>query len=593
MILLFVEWPEQVEYLLKENKNLAEFSLVAVNITVAHYMIEHKIPYIEIDKYLDYSRFLEETSKGYEQLERICNDLDDILHQHYSSLKEKNIYPFFFNYYYLKIWSDQLKWIFDCISGFVINLEPEQFLYFSDDRYLDNDKQFWSITYPLISKVLESNFNHIHKKPIIFDYTQIQSFESIKDQFSRNVKKHINPSFFNRGIRRVVFEWRKYISRSYKHTYFSISSWLPSEVARKLKLRKIELDFINIPSNVAINKKIQDIIYNALHGRDVICIEVLWPKIKKHILNKVDYFIDIYERADIALKKYDPEFLEMVCGANPEAKIISALLRNYSKKVLILQHGALGQHIEKMYKYIDLSVATDYFVYGESVRDYIYKQYRCTSINVSTVGNNKKINFKSRKNILCAVLGFDVEKPLFVYQICGVSGNLYHNMFNSDGDFNEYNRLRSLVDLFKKNKDMQLILKGHPNTECQEHPMLKALSDHEYSNIQVLKDIPLSEVVSGVDVFLTDRPSTGMLESMLCNKIIIAYNPVIKFWGNDRLLEDSIYFFRDYDDFLGFIESRTYLDSQDNKNYQKYVEQFCGKQIVNDELELSLKRLIN
>lgn len=101
-------------------------------------------------------------------------------------------------------------------------------------------------------------------------------------------------------------------------------------------------------------------------------------------------------------------------------------------------------------------------------------------------------------------------------------------------------------------------------------------------------------IIDDVDVFITDRPSTGMLEAMLRNKAVIAYNPVIQFWGDDQILENAIYFFRDFDLFLEFIKTASFEDLKMIKDdHDTYVNRFCGKKMVKERLINALSNVLN
>jgi hypothetical protein len=595
MKLLFVEWPEQVDYLLEQGEDIAQYNLVAVNVTVGTYLAERHISYTKIDEYLDYKVFLQNTCDGYEDLEKLCNELDHLLHERHPELRQRQLTPFMFNYYYLKIWSDQLSWLHSCINSLLLSLKPTEIRYFVNNHEMLDTKMFWPVVYPLIGKILSSEFEHITKVKIDFDYNWVQACDAVHDEYSPYINNVIRPKLLTRLCNKAVNYPRKLLAKLKGTNYFSISSWIPDDVAFKLNLNKNIILVDKLQYLVTCeNSETDEIIYNKLLTHGIIALEVIWPKVKTHILDKLDYFLAVDAKAVSMLEKSKPQFLEMVCGANPEAKIFAKVFRQNNLGVLILQHGALGQHLEKMYKYIDFTVATDYFVYGQAVANYIAKYNHAAKLRAAVVGNNKKVLSVLTKKALCEIIDFDSKLPVFVFQLPGVTGNLYYNSFNCDGDFNEYQRLKQLCEFFESNLNLQLIIKGHPSLGAQESPILRHYHKNLKPNIRVIKDVPLAIISSCADAFITDRPSTGMLEAMLNSKIVIAYNPIMEFWGEDKLLEKAVHFFRDYTDCIDFIKSKCFLEeSTSSDDYTKYVHQFCGDTDFKSQLISALSNTLN
>lgn len=579
MVLIFIEWPEQLELALVELKTHSNYVIIAANVTMAAYLESQGIPYVALDAELDREAYFINTSQGFEKLEKLCAELDDIIQGDNERAKQFNIRPFYYNYYYLKIWLDYLSWLYECSNSHIKTYKPSHIIYFYDKEVKLNDC-LWNIGDTVIGFVLKNCFPSIKKTEIEVVNGPMESHRFVQDNFSDAIRKISAKSFWRRAGSKVVRTFEAIRNKGYNKCYFSIHPIIPNSVANKCKLKKIDInqkiDVIGINNanegvqkHEALYKKLQDQINPDF-------VKILWSKIEKHIISKTIHYIDTYRRSCELIDKYNPLLLEMAMGVIPEHKIMAEAFKSKNKKVVIMQHGAMGQHPEKIYYYTDLMVATDYLVYGNGVREYIKFQYPHLPLDIHNVGNNKvkNLNRNLKKEDLCAILGFNSELPIFVFQLCGTCHHSYYNTFNSEGDFLEYDRLKQLVMKFEENKDIQLVLKFHKNTAYPKSPIESYVSETRSPNIRFICNIDLSLITNAADYFITDRPSTGMFEAMYLSKPVIAYNSVIKFWGADKTLTQACHYFTKFDEVLKFFESKGYLKDPPKAPTTEYVKQF-------------------
>lgn len=594
--LLFIEWPEQLEAALAATQPYSSYIIVAVNVNIAAYLESREIEFITVDSQLNWAKHFLKTNNSYESLERLCDELDIIVQNENKKACSCHIRPFFYNYYFIKTWSDHFDWLIACIKSLLEKHKTKRVIYFYNSKFCEND-YFWNMSDSLIGLVLAECFESLEKTSLEYQPHLITSYVPLKDKYSKFASNDFSISLIKRIYNKCLSIVRKLASRRFQKCYFSVHSIIPDHTAYKFKSRKIDVsqwfNSISESNEPAMSFNNEDLWCKMKTYYHPGIVKILRPKIERLILNKIPDYIAVYEKSHQLIQHYKPKFLEMATGVMPEHKIMAQAFRGLGKKVIIMQHGALGQHIEKTYYYNDFLVATDYLVYGQGVKDYIQTQYPRLKLNIHVVGNNKINHFKLSltKHKLCKILGFNPKLPLFVFQIPGAFHHIFYNSFNSEGDFLEYKRLKEVIQYFKSNKKIQLVLKLHRNLNCPQNP-LELYKDKE-SNIRFMRDIDLSTLTNAADYFITDRPSTGMFEALTMKKTVLAYNSVIRFWGKDKLLKKAIYFFHSFESFIKFLKNEEKIKEIQKIFIEKYEGLFINDGSFNRNIEILYHELIS
>jgi len=597
VVLLFIEFPEQLQQALDILKTHSNYIIVAGNVTVAAYLESQGIEFVNLDAELDYNAYFNISRQEFEKLEKVCNELDKIIQTSNPVAKKFNITPFLYNYYYLKILLDYLNWIYHCCDFLIKKYKPTNIIYFYRAKLQTNELE-WRTEETVVGYVLKNCFSLLNITEINCINEANNNYGVMQDNYSKPIHSIISISMMQRIYNKVIREIKAIYNKKFDKNYFSIHPLISISVANKCKLRKIDISSLAVlkyPYNTNNCIKKSDEIFDKFQEYfDKNFVKILRVKIEKCIIAKIDNYINYYINSINLIEKYNPRFLEMSVGLVPEHKILAQAFKKKNKKVFILQHGAMGQHPEKMFYYVDLLVATDYLVYGQGVKNYIKVHYPNLPLNIHVVGNNKlkEINRKLEKSDLCKIFNFNPKLPTFIFQIPGVFHHFFYNCFNSEGDFVEYQNLKKIVMKFEQNRNIQLILKFHSDKNSPKNSIELYISKLNLPNVKIVRDIHLSTLTNAGDYFITNRPSTGMFEAMYLKKPIIAYNSVIKFWGEDETLTHSSYYFTKFENVLNFFENKAYLNKMSQDYTLEYIQQFVDSGNFEANIESLYKKLV-
>ncbi len=583
MILLFIEWPEQCDLVPAHYCGNPDVIFVASNVHVVSSLEKRQLPFVTLDEALDKENFFRPDLAIPKHYEEIFYHLDECILSYHEGLRARSIRPFLFNYYYLRLWIDMLEWVRACLMALLSKYNPERIVVFQRIVGIPlGEERYYSPNDPVISEVICHCFPALEKEIILFDYDSVQWAVKIEDQFSVSLLAASKWSIRRRICARLNRFAQDMMPAIRRRNYFSISEVVPTELANRAFLKRLDMGrLIQDYSLGPISR--YDCNYANLKFKFDGYFEsgisfILWERVSRFILSEIPSYILRYDQTKALIQKYNPLFLEMSSGNEPDSKVTAQAFRDSDLPIYIHHHGALAQHLENKYKYIDFTVASDYFVYGDGVSSYIEEVYPECQMRLHNVGNNKVHYFRNNvsKDVLCAILKLDINKPIFAFQLPGLHLNHMNRSFDTWGDFSEYADLKRVVDFFEAHADLQLIIKGHPSTCYPDNPMMIELSSRALTNVRVIRDLPMSTLIASVDYCIMNRPSTGMLEALVLGIPVLIYNSVVKFWGQDSLIQEAAAFWGDIDGFIEYMEHYGFVDFVPSDKSALYVSKFAN-----------------
>lgn len=528
---------------------------ISLSSQVKYELCNRGLEHVNAHDLCDLEALFRETDQQYDDLRRQCAALDDFLQQENPELISYGIRPFFFNYYQTKIFLDVLKQ-----RSFMIKAAYDKFgdsLYaFAPDvkswgRYMKPEDRFTG----MVIEALGDRGNIIPRDRPVPDCNAADgtAFDALLARSVKDYQRRFR--YILTRVRRVC--GRKIAELRSTRNFYSLSPVIPDQSLATHKLSRIT-PYIekssssgSYTSSVFSHAIFLDIVsYAGPFSRPIL---EHWFTI--HILSQIPEMMVQAKHLNSAIMRDDPLLLESRTYFFPEEQLAATQFKRHNKKVVGTQHGSLGIQNEKIFGVGDLHYVSDYFVWGTGVRDYIMDQYPFAlahkfSTHVSGTGHFDAEACLTRQD-LCRLFEIPEDKTIVLMPGSGFAHNIFYNWYLLMSEQQEYESQTKLIDFFSTRSDCIFIYKGLSNAYYDERHVEQYIESKKCRNLIYMKKTPLRQILPAIDVFITDRPSTSLLEALALQKICYSYNRWLSFPGDSfSLYKQAVQHFSEPDSLL-------------------------------------------
>lgn len=503
----------------------------------AKYELCHRgLAHVNAHDLCDLEALFRETDQQYDDLRHQCATLDDFLQQENPELIAYGIRPFFFNYYQAKILLDVLKQ-----RSFMIKAAYDKFgdtLYaFAPDvkswgRYMKLEDRFTGM---VLHAFLGSENIIARDRPVprcraadgsAFDALVARSVRGYKHRFRYILKR----------AKRVC--GRKIAGLRSARNFYSLSPVIPDQSLATHKLSRITPHIEKSSSSASYSSSVFDhaMFLDMVSYAGPFSRPILESWFTTHVLSQIPEIMAQAKHLDSAITRDNPLLLESRTYFSPEEQLAATQFRRHNKKVVGTQHGSLGIQNEKIFGIGDLQYVSDYFVWGTGVRDYITDQYPFAlghkfSTHVSGTGHFDTEACLTRQD-LCRLFEIPEDKTIVLMPGSGFAHNIFYNWYLLMSEQQEYENQTKLIDFFATRSDCVFLYKGLRSAHYDERHVAQYIEAKKCPNLIYMQKTPLRQILPAIDVFITDRPSTSLLEALALQKICYSYNRWLSFPGD-------------------------------------------------------------
>lgn len=499
-------------------------------------LVKRNLPHVNGYDYCDLEELYRVTDAQYDDLRLQCTALDNFLQSQIPELLKYAITPFFFNYYQAKIILDTIRQRTATVQG--------AYRIFGDRLYafessVDGWSRFLKTTDRLTGDVLGSISDKAHILPReLASYGLVQRAAAADKAIAQELgRRSWHPKqIYARIIRKTK---RGIASRGSRGLIWSLSPVMPSEslMAAGLQRKKPDIDVgrVAIPDlgSVIFSHAVFAEMVNYAGPASRSMIEG-WVSL--NVLDLIPKYIAQAQKIEELIVRDRPLLLESGSFFSPEEQLMATQFARHGKKVVGANHGSLGLQNEKMFGVCDLQYASDYFVWGAGVKDYIEHQYpfpvrKDLAVHVSGT-NHFETDVVLDRAGLCRLFGIPKDKTIVLMPGSAFRHNIFYNWYTMMNEQQEYENQLKLIDFFGNRDDCVFIYKGLNNSHYDESHIHDYMTDKHNGGLIYMNKTPLRQILPAIDVFVTDRPSTSILEAMGLGKICYSYNRWISFPGD-------------------------------------------------------------
>ncbi len=504
-------------------------------------LTKRQLPHVNSYDYYNLEELYRITDAQYDDLRCQCDALDEFLQVHIPDLAQYGIRPFYLNYYNAKIILDTIKQrmvmvqaLYDAFGDKLYAFAPSVKGW---SRFLRTEDRLTGYILEFIGRKARILPRDIAPCAVSCVQTQIDS--RIADVLShiRNRPKNLSA----RIIKKIIRELSKLGG---KGIIWTCSPFIPAEslIATGLKRHYPNVvggDRVTVPDlkNAVFDHPafVRIVDYVGLPVRPI-----LEDWFSTYVLAEIPDYIGQARNIDELIIRDQPVMLESRTYFDLNAQLMAVQFRRHGKKVVGTNHGCLGIQNEKMFGICDLHYASDYFVWGQGVEDYVTRHYPLSlphGLNVSVGGTEHfEKDAALTRSMLCGLLQVSENKTIVLMPGSAFRNNIFYNWYSMMDEQQEYVNQTQLIDFFATREDCVFLYKGWHNPDYDESHICAYMADKGASNLIYLNETSLRHILPAIDVFVTDRPSTSLLEAMSHNKICYSYNRWITFPGNGAAL---------------------------------------------------------
>ncbi len=516
-----VQFPEQIDIFKKHftSSGIANDAVlwIAITETALVFLEKEDIRIARITDFYDYNKFQHYIfDESYELLEKILKRFDKEVFKRYALLEKYDMSFCQFSFYYLRTWCDSIELrIYEFLHLKKILPEELNIYYVSFDElafpygsypYHTNHSLDLAISFTMNRERIVQIGCYNPQKSIAGYRPELES-EVMLRKFRRNA---IRDSLIRRSINFLHGKVTRKIIMCIGLSTF----WFDTS------LKDTDIFVENLIYENGDFKHINELVCNVLQENDFQIMNISFQKYFRFILARtLEEFLKSTHKA-IHFYKGNKDKDKWKCilssGFNTfESKALAKIFQFYKKRVYCIHHGSFGILKDKLCRHMEYPFVTDYFVWGDKVKKQIIKEGDFDDINIYSIGS-VQIDYMKRKILHKRKKMFDGAniKPTIIFLVQTVNDGTRVTFDHPPGivDFNQQRKL--IYSLLKIKLDYKLVLKGHPSFEGY-HSALRFLF-HEDSRVHFVSSLQLSDFLSEGTHFITDRPSTSLLQAMSC-----------------------------------------------------------------------------
>ncbi len=515
-----VQFPEQInifkEYFSQTKIAENDILWVAITDTALLFLEKENVKIARITDFYNYNSFQHYIfDESYESLSKIVSKLDEKIFDNYPELKKYDMVFSQFAFYYLRTWCDSIELrIYEFLAlkkklGAIVDIYYVPF----------KEPSFSYPSYPYHTHhSLDLEINSVFKDRNLTKVGYYDPKNSISGYRPELESKTILKQFADNSIPvSFIGRCKNFLQKVFSKKHILCIGVYNRDFFGKLK----NFDTINnIPQLTSKKFDVDDIVNSNLQPNDFEIMRVNYQEYYKGILvSTMDSFL---QSAFKTIKFYEKKTKEMTwrcilsTGFNTfESKALAKIFIFHNKKVYCFHHGSLGILKDKLNAFLEYPFVTDYFVWGNQVQKQIKQEGNFDKINIHSIGSpqidylRKEVLNKKSKSIYKKS-----GKPLIIYLIQAVNDGVRVTL-DHPPSLKDFDQQRELIkSLLKTDVDFDLILKGHPSGDGY-HSALRFLFRDDL-RVYFVNSLPLENFLVEGDYFITDRPSTSLLEAMAC-----------------------------------------------------------------------------
>lgn len=509
---------------------------VSLSSQAKYELTKRQLSHVNAYDYYDLEELYRVTDAQYDDLRHQCCALDEWLQAEIPALAKYSIEPFFLNYYNAKIILDTLKQRTLMVQGLYKAFGEKLYAF---EPSVKSWSRFLRTEDRLTGYILESISGKAHilaRDPTTYEFSSIQMSADarITQELSR-IRRHPK-NLCTRVVRRAI---REVSNSGRKGTIWSLSAFIPPESLIAAGLRRKRPDIqrgqVAVPdvrATVFSHAAFAEIVsYVGAYARPM-----LENWFAANVLDMIPEYIGQAKNIDELIMHDQPVLLESRTYFDLDAQLIAMQFARHGKKVIGTNHGSLGLHNEKMFGVCDLYYISDYFVWGAGVRDYIADHYPfplAQDLNIHIGGTEHfETDAALGRDDLCRLLNIPEDKTIVLMPGSAFRNNIFYNWYSMMDEQQEYVNQIKLIDFFAERDDCVFIYKGLCNPAYDESHIRAYIAGKNVDTLIYMSETSLRHILPAIDVFVTDRPSTSLLEAMSCRKICYSYNRWITFPGD-------------------------------------------------------------
>jgi|GEM_PF-5830237 len=513
---------------------------VSLSSQAKYELMRKGLEHVNAYDYCDLEELYRVTDLQYEDLRRQCVVLDELLESKIPELVKYGIKPFFFNYYQAKIILDTLKQRSVMVRGLYKAVGDRLYAFAPSVSSWSGHLKPTDRMTGYILEGLAGKAQILPRDTASYDFTyQPTSADISVAQWLSHLRRRPK-QLYERILRKITKEMSNLSS---KGAIWSLSPFIPSEslIASGLKRKQPEVksgrvSVIDVRQDVFDHPAFTEMVdYIGSESRPI-----LEDWIRVNVLDSIPQYISQAQNVEEMMARDNPVLLESGTYFGTQSQLLAAQFIRHGKKIIGTNHGSLGLQNEKMFGVCDLHYVSDYFVWAPGVKDYIAHQYPFPldhdfNVHVSGTGHYDT-EVALRRLDLCRLLNIPEDKTIVLIPGSGFAHNIFYNWYLLMTEQQEYENQTKLVDFFADRDDCVFIYKGLGNPHHDESHIRGYIASKNTDNVVYMNKTSLRYILPAIDVFITDRPSTSMLEAMGCGKICYSYNRWMTFPGDSASL---------------------------------------------------------
>lgn len=510
---------------------------VSLSSQAKYELMTRNLPHVNGYEYCDLDELYRVTDAQYDDLRRQCFDLDRFLQSQIPELEKYDIQPFFFNYYQAKIVLDTIRQRTLMVQGAHGTFGDRLYAFAPSvegwSRFLKTADRITGFIFEAISD--KAHMLPRNGAPHHFSLQETAADAHIAQELQRHRSAPVQLCV------RVLNKVRKKIAGlGAGKVIWSLSPVIPDDSLRAAGLRRKKPE-VSGQGHVAV-PDVGSAVFSQGAFTEMVNYAgsasrpMLEGWFNAHVLGSLSGYIALAQQIEDAITRDAPVLLESGSYFSPEDQLMATQFARHGKKVVGANHGSLGLQKEKMFGVCDLQYASDYFVWGSGVKDYITNQHPFPlpdKLNVHVSGTKHfETDVVLDRAALCRLLGIAENKTIVLMPGAAFRHNIFYNWYTLMNEQEEYDNQLKLIDFFAERGDCVFIYKGLANADYDESHISAYMAARNNDNLIYMNKTPLRYLLPAIDVFMTDRPSTSILEAMGCEKICYSYNRWITFPGN-------------------------------------------------------------
>ncbi len=314
-----------------------------------------------------------------------------------------------------------------------------------------------------------------------------------------------------------ILPWAKKLAREYEVVYVgagkgkeefekngiayrNLGEYSNSDIIEELKLSRNEFEqaYHRIIGNPKLRKALS---YNGIDMNEIFDEMMLYLYYIAYPI--LAAYVELFQEM---IDREKPDLIITVDELSRFGRALTRVADNSGVKTMIVQHGALLDH--PLFTKI---IASKFAAYGQQTREILVKR-GAKKEQIEIVGQAESVpteNPEKIKSRICTKLNLSKHKPIVVFASQALAESVNYPSFEM---------------FYKAAKDfpeVQFVVKLHPDETEKLHSFF--IKKYELSNVSIVKDIPIKELLIAADLLVNIYSTVGM-EALALGKPLVSIN---------------------------------------------------------------------